>query len=845
MNSLQCGHKQPPSQPHSIITALHSSPIDPHHGSLRASKLGTPLECLFISSRALHPRSLSSPLFAMDFRGARWAAAPSLWLLLLVLLQASVSASAGAPKTYIVHMAASEIPSSFDYHHEWYASTVNYVSSSAPLESEEEEGGAYAKIVYNYETAFHGFAARLDDDEAERMAEAAGVLAVLPETVLQLHTTRSPDFLGIGPEISSRVWAAGLADHDVVVGVLDTGIWPESPSFSDKGLGPVPPKWKGLCQTGRGFTADDCNRKIVGARIFYNGYEASSGPINETAELKSPRDQDGHGTHTAATAAGSPVPDAGLFGYARGVARGMAPRARVAAYKVCWAGGCFSSDILAAVDRAVADGVDVLSISLGGGASPYYRDSLAIASFGAMQMGVFVACSAGNAGPDPLSLTNLSPWITTVGASTMDRDFPATVTLGNGANVTGVSLYKGRKNLSPRQQYPVVYMGGNSTMPNPRSMCLEGTLEPHAVAGKIVICDRGISPRVQKGQVVKEAGGIGMILTNTMANGEELVADSHLLPAVAVGETEGIAAKKYTKTATKPTATLSFSGTKLGIRPSPVVAAFSSRGPNYLTLEILKPDLIAPGVNILAAWSGDASPSSLASDRRRVGFNILSGTSMSCPHVAGVAALLKASHPDWSPAQIKSALMTTAYVHDNTYRLLKDAATGEASTPFQHGAGNIHPVRALSPGLVYDIGQDDYLEFLCTQNLTPTQLKAFTKNSNMTCKNTFSSPGDLNYPAMSAVFTDEPSTPLTVHRTVTNVGPASSTYHVKVTQFKGADVVVEPSTLRFSSANQKLAYKVTLKTKAAQKTPEFGALSWSDGVHIVRSPLILTWLPPM
>jgi subtilisin family serine protease len=512
---------------------------------------------------------------------------------------------------------------------------------------------------------------------------------------------------------------------------------------------------------------------------------------------------------------------------------------------VCWTGGCFSSDILAAVDRAVADGVDVLSISLGGGASSYYRDSLSIASFGAMQRGVFVACSAGNAGPDPISLTNLSPWITTVGASTMDRDFPAAVTLGNGAKITGVSLYKGRENLSSQQKYPLVYMGGNSSIPDPRSLCLEGTLQPHQVAGKIVMCDRGISPRVQKGQVVKKAGGVGMILANTPANGEELVADSHLLPAVAVGKSEGIAAKKYIKTSPKPTAALSFAGTKLGIRPSPVVAAFSSRGPNFLTLEILKPDLIAPGVNILAAWSGDASPSSLPSDRRRVGFNILSGTSMSCPHVAGVAALIKASHPEWSPAQIKSALMTTAYVHDNTYRPLKDAATGKASTPFEHGAGHIHPLRALNPGLVYDIRQSEYLEFLCTQNLTPMQLGAFTKNSNITCKHIFSSPGDLNYPAISAVFANQPSAALTLHRRVTNVGPPSSTYHAKVTQFKGADIAVEPNTLHFTSTNQKLSYKVTMKTKAAQKTPEFGALSWSDGVHIVRSPLILTWLPPM
>jgi subtilisin family serine protease len=741
-------------------------------------------------------------------------------------------------------MALSEMPSSFDFHHEWYTSTLKSVSAFE-LQEEAEADDPYARIVYNYETAFHGFAARLHEDEAERMEEAHGVVAVLPESVMQLHTTRSPDFLGISMELSNSIWSAGLADHDVIVGVLDTGIWPESPSFSDKGLGPVPAKWKGLCQTGRGFTTANCNRKIVGARIFSSGYEASSGPINETREFKSPRDQDGHGTHTAATAAGAPVQDADLLGYARGVARGMAPRARVAAYKVCWTGGCFSSDILAAVDRAVADGVDVLSISLGGGASSYYRDSLSIASFGAMQRGVFVACSAGNAGPDPISLTNLSPWITTVGASTMDRDFPAAVTLGNGANITGVSLYKGRENLSSQQQYPLVYMGGNSSIPDPRSLCLEGTLQSHQVAGKIVMCDRGISPRVQKGQVVKKAGGVGMILANTPANGEELVADSHLLPAVAVGQSEGIAAKKYIKTSPKPTATLSFAGTKLGIRPSPVVAAFSSRGPNFLTLEILKPDLIAPGVNILAAWSGDASPSSLPSDRRRVGFNILSGTSMSCPHVAGVAALIKASHPEWSPAQIKSALMTTAYVHDNTYRPLKDAATGKSSTPFEHGAGHIHPLRALNPGLVYDIRQSEYLEFLCTQNLTPMQLGAFTKNSNITCKHSFRSPGDLNYPAISAVFANQPSAALTLHRTVTNVGPPSSTYHAKVTQFKGADIAVEPNTLHFTSTNQKLTYKVTMKTKAAQKTPEFGALSWSDGVHVVRSPLILTWLPPM
>ena len=158
---------------------------------------------------------------------------------------------------------------------------------------------------------------------------------------------------------------------------------------------------------------------------------------------------------------------------------------------------------------------------------------------------------------------------------------------------------------------------------------------------------------------MKDAGGVGMVLVNTAANGEELVADCHLLPAVAIGEIEGKALKHYVSTSPNAAVTLSFLGTRLRIKPSPVVAAFSSRGPNFLTLEILKPDLVAPGVNILAAWTGNLGPSSLPTDGRRVKFNILSGTSMSCPHVSGVAALLKARHPEWSPATIKSALMTT------------------------------------------------------------------------------------------------------------------------------------------------------------------------------------------
>ncbi|CAA7410841.1 unnamed protein product [Spirodela intermedia] len=755
-----------------------------------------------------------------------------------------VTAAWCEPSTYVVQMSREEMPASGTAL-EWFAATVQ---SAAAAEATEMslEGGA-ERIIYTYESAFHGFAAKLSEDEALRLERRPGVVAVFPETVYQLHTTRSPGFLGLQSEAFVGFRSSAVASYDVIVGVLDTGIWPESASFSDAGMGPVPARWKGACETGRGFPAKSCNRKIIGARAFSRGYEAFTGGP-DGGDL-SPRDHDGHGTHTAATAAGSAVANASLQGYALGTARGMAPAARVAAYKVCWPGGCFSSDILSAVDRAVADGVDVLSISLGGGVSAYYKDSLSVAAFGAMEKGVFVSCSAGNSGPEPVTLANVSPWITTVGASTMDRDFPAAVVLGTRRKLAGASLYKGVRHLSPEKQYPLVYFGGNASSPDPASLCLEGTLDTKLAVGKIVLCDRGITPRVQKGQVVKQAGGLGMILANTAANGEELVADSHLLPAVAVGQAAGKAIKQYLKTSPRPKATMAFSGTRVGVRPSPVVAAFSSRGPNLLTLEILKPDVVAPGVNILAAWSGAAGPSSLAADRRRVAFNILSGTSMSCPHVAGVAALLKASHPDWSPAAIKSALMTTAYVQDNTRRPLRDAAagaTGRASTAYDHGAGHIDPARALDPGLVYDIGRQDYVNFLCSQKLTPLELRVFTRSSKESCRRALASPGDLNYPAISAVLpAHPPAAKLTLHRTVTNVGAAASTYRAVVSSFNGATVVVEPTTLRFTRKYQKLQYTVTFTRRARRSSPEFGALVWKDAAHSVRSPVVVTYQSPI
>lgn len=756
-------------------------------------------------------------------------------LILLLLGFCNVSLSAPDKKTYIVHMAKSQMPTTFDHHLQWFESSLRHVSDKA-------------EMIYTYTNAAHGYATRLTEAETESLSSLPGILSVLPETRYELHTTRTPSFLGL--DRAPDAFPESESASDVVIGVLDTGVWPESKSFDDTGLGPVPSSWRGACEAGTNFSASNCNRKLIGARFFSQGYEAVVGSIDESRESKSPRDDDGHGTHTASTAAGSPVEGASLFGYAPGTARGMAPRARVAVYKVCWAGGCFSSDILKAIDKAIEDNVNVLSLSLGGGMSDYYRDSVAIGTFAAMERGILVSCSAGNAGPTAFSLSNLAPWITTVGAGTLDRDFPAVASLSNGKKYLGVSLFRGAS--LPQGLLPIVYAGNASNVTS-GSLCMTGTLIPEKVKDKIVLCDRGVNARVQKGAVVKAAGGLGMILANTEANGEELVADAHLLPATAVGQKSGDAIRDYVISDSNPTATILFEGTKVGVQPSPVVAAFSSRGPNGITPEILKPDMIAPGVNILAGWSGALGPTGVASDTRRVQFNIISGTSMSCPHVSGLAGLLKGVHPDWSPAAIKSALMTTAYVSYKNGQRLQDVATGKPSTAFDHGAGHVDPISALNPGLVYDLTTDDYLGFLCALKYTPSQINLVARK-NFTCdSNKNYSLSDFNYPSFAVSFKTVPSTDaaggpssgptvMKYTRTLTNVGPPGS-YKVTVTsEAPEVDISVEPEVLSFSKANEKKSYTATFSAGPKPSgTNRFARIEWSDGKHVVSSPIAISW----
>ncbi|KAJ6847474.1 putative subtilisin-like protease SBT1.4 [Iris pallida] len=736
--------------------------------------------------------------------------------LLLLLLLLHATANTETPSTYIVHVSqqAARVSSS--------------LLRSLP--------GPTPRVLYHYTLAARGFSAALTPSQASLLRRRPDVLSVRRDRVRHPHTTHTPSFLRLSN--SSGLWPHSDLAADIVVGVLDTGIYPLSrASFDDSGLPPPPPSWRGSCHP-----SFPCNRKIVGAKFFAAGYEAAHGPVDESKESRSPLDTEGHGTHTASTAAGSEAPGAGFYSYARGTARGMAARARIAAYKICWASGCYDSDILAAMDAAVADGVDVISLSVGasGRPPPFHRDSIAIGAFGAaVRHGVVVSCSAGNSGPGAGTAVNVAPWILTVGASTVDREFPADVALGDGSVLPGVSLYAGEP--LPTGSVPLVSGSDCGSR-----LCIPGNLDSAKVAGKIVLCDRGSNARVEKGSAVKLAGGAGMIMANTAASGEELLADSHLIPATMVGERAGNRIRSYIRSDPSPSASLIFRGTVIGPDPAaPKVASFSSRGPNYRAPEIIKPDVIAPGVNILAAWTGESAPTDLEIDSRRVEFNIISGTSMSCPHVSGLAALLRKARPGWSPAAIKSALMTTAYNSDNSGRTIVDLATGGESTPFVRGSGHVDPNRALDPGLVYDLQPDDYIAFLCSLGYGPQQIGVIARDgvsvncSSDTAKR-LSSPGALNYPSFGVTFSSDADA-VTYGRVVKNVGGGAAIYEARVSSPAGVNVTVSPSRLVFGAEGESLSYEITFASAAGSADSRFGWISWGDGVHEVRSPIAVSW----
>ncbi|XP_073130818.1 subtilisin-like protease SBT4.3 [Henckelia pumila] len=667
-------------------------------------------------------------------------------------------------------------------------------------------------LIRSYSRSFNGFAAYLTHEEQEKLARKEEVVSIFPSTTFHPQTTRSWDFMGL-PE---NVHRHPTVESHTIVGVVDTGIWPESESFSDKGFNPPPKKWKGVCKGGQNFT---CNNKIIGAR-YYNSFSPKS--------TDSARDLEGHGSHTASIAAGNYVKDTSFYGIANGTARGGVPSARIAAYKVCFLDfGCEAADILAAFDDAIADGVNIITVSLASGmALELENDVIAIGAFHASQKGILVVQSAGNQGT-AASVSSTVPWIFTVAASSCDKGIITKIVLGNGTTITGKAV--NAFDLT-EQSFPLAYgKEVTSTCLEPAAQyCVIGCLDQSKVKGKIVLCSEYDGMRE-----ALRTGAVGSVVPFPASTTSPDV--SYVVPFPASGLSTlcfSDLTNYYNSTANH---TLDILKSEV-VRnlDAPKVASFSSRGPNINFPNILKPDVTAPGVEILAAYSPLRSASSSSEDKRSVQYNILSGTSMACPHVTGAAAYVKSFHPDWSPSAIKSALMTTAW---------RMNATKDPNAEFSYGTGHIDPVKATDPGLIYEDSPDDYIKFLCNSGYNASMLSKIFGQS-IVCPDDRTTSNDLNYPSMTFKVTtsgSEKSMPFSVEfkRTVTNVGSADSIYKATTSTSLDYNITVNPDTLKFKALNEKQSYAVIISGNIVETTMLSASLEWSDGVHSVRSPILV------
>jgi subtilisin family serine protease len=682
-----------------------------------------------------------------------------------------------------------------------------------------DEVGA-SKRLYNYGYVFNGFAAELTAEQVEKLAQMPGVLAVTKDEIRRMDTSSTPAFLGLSG--SGGFWDSQAKGEDVIIGIVDSGIWPEHPSFSDRtgSNGNASkdgklayqqiPGWHGKCTSGVAFNASNCNQKLIGAQFYNAGFGGDAGiSAAFPYEFNSPRDADGHGSHTASTAGGNAnVPATGQAAVLGSIS-GIAPRARIAAYKVCWGnngeGGCPTVDSVAAIDQAVADGVDVINFSISG-TRTNFRDPVEIAFLFAADAGVFVAASAGNSGPTTATVAHPSPWITTVAAGTHDRAGVATAALGDGSAYAGASFATA---LPASPLVDAVNAGIAGAPASEVELCYLGALDPALVAGKVVLCKRGVIALVDKSRAVAEAGGAGMILYNDPAGAANTPALFHAVPSVHVVAASGLAIKVY---AAGDGATVAISqATVTRDEPAPFTAAFSSRGPLQASGDLLKPDIIAPGQDILAAVSPVGYDGST--------FGLLSGTSMSSPHVAGLAALFKELHPTWSPMAIKSALMTSAGD-------VLDGPNTSSTVIFRQGAGHVQPNLAADPGLVFDSGYADWLGFLCG-----TQLPAsFCTSAGIPVIE----PSNFNGASIAIANLAGSKT---VTRRLTNVSGNPATFTASAVM-PGFTVSVSPAQLSLAAGETGTVSITVTRAGAALNAYGGGQLTWSSGTHEVRIPIV-------
>jgi subtilisin family serine protease len=564
-----------------------------------------------------------------------------------------------------------------------------------------------ARLVHRLLVVFGGVSVILPKERVPELLELPGVEAVFEDGFAQLETVWSPQFIG-----ADRLWeelgGSNQAGEGIIVGVIDSGVWPESPSFSDPDPSgnpnpPPPARWKGTaCDFGSDTSGDEvfmCNNKLIGAQRIMDTYDSETPSLPK--EFLSARDDNGHGTHTLSTAAGNGGARAAVvFGEPLAEISGVAPRAHAVAYKVSGASGAKFSDVTAAVQQAVEDGVDVINYSMSGPPNPYLS-AVSLAFLDAYEAGILIAASAGNSGPEADTITSREPWAIVVGNSTGDNVMAGTleVTASNGD-----TLILAGTSVTGSASGPIVISPELDNLD-----CMEPFAEDTFTQNEIVICIRGGQIIEKKSQNVAAAGGSGVIMYNFSADNDDYKQDKHFLPFMHIGFAEGTELLQFMLNHDQAFAVLEqgeatrmddFPGGPISLNPGTapgkdVMNDGSSRGGPGQSLGISRPDITAPGTGILAGGTPLPSTIFAASQGAPGLYMFASGTSMSAPHIAGAAALLMDLHPDWTPGQIKSALMTTA-----RQDLVKEDGVTPAD-PFDRGSGRVDLRRVFDPGLTF------------------------------------------------------------------------------------------------------------------------------------------------
>ncbi|BBN13974.1 tRNA guanosine-2'-O-methyltransferase [Marchantia polymorpha subsp. ruderalis] len=831
-------------------------------------------------------------LLIMNRVGGAAAAATSIsnramTLFLALLLVAAISLQPAAAEIYLVRMSGAPV-SAYTGSVPGFAATAAQGGKRADITSaavqsyakfvvakQDEllattlETGTYKKL-YSFHYLLNGFSVQMSPDQARILAATDGVLQVEQDLKVQKMTTHTPDFLGVSGGVWPRVGGYQNAGEGVVIGIIDTGIDPTHPSFAsntDRPYGYIE-GFSGTCEEAPEFPKGSCNGKIIGARHFA-GAAIAGGDFNASRDYASPFDADGHGSHTAATAAGNHGVPVDVKGYNYGYASGMAPRARIAVYKALYPFGGYISDVVAAVDQAVQDGVDIVSLSLGPTSAPpgvsTFLNVFDVELLFAVKAGVFVAQATGNSGPAQTSILSFSPWITSVAASITDRSYSNTIVLGNSYSIKGVGLSPPTPNSSPiRMVSALDAFAGNSSFVNVDECQQPGAFNRDLVQGAVLLCvysfsfEFGSASVKQVADTAKELGATGFVLVADPQLGSASKADPSplLIPGIVVTDLNAsLAILRYYNESTIRDATGSVKSFGASVvigdgrdaafgSVAPVVATFSSRGPDILNsqsqlADVLKPDIMAPGYLIWSAWSPRGADESNFYGER---FAMLSGTSMATPHIAGIAALIKQAHPEWSPAAITSALMTTANVYDKDGKpLLAQNPTSNFSssigpgTAFDFGAGSVNPTNALDPGLIFEAAFENYIDFLCVvPGVDPASVRDSTGAACGTKSLSWAS--DLNKPYITIANLVGSRT---VTRTVTNVHSETETYKVSIDREPpGVAVTINPTSFTAKSG-ETIPLFITLRaTTSTTNVFSFGSIGLTGSLgHYIHMPL--------